>query len=457
MRLGLLVLFAAGCSFHASFDGTHYKCGAGDTCPSGQACVAGECVIASSFDAPPGTPDTPPGTPDGPVSTPDAPMAQARCGSLALLRDGFDSNSLGTTWNRWSDGGPTAQITSGHLSITIPSNGSDLGAGFESNYAYDFTGSEARATISKIADVDTILEVRDHRGAKLQMVVENGTLYAGVFGNVAMQGDRASVVYDPAVHKKWRLREASGVAYWEWSTDGLAWTELWHEADPLAPQHVIVELSADGNGPSEARFEELNVETPMPSLGLCAASSITDDFPGTSFDPQWLAWADTGASSKVANGAAVIATDGAAGEYAGFQSRHLLNLRGDTFYLDANAVAQVTNAYSAWAEMIVPGDGNTRLEIGVDGPSLNMYQRISGMGAVSSKSMTYDATAHRFWRFRADASNVYFDTSPDATTWTQRFQAGAQLDPSALQVVIGAGSYNATGAHEFHVGSVNLP
>jgi subtilisin-like proprotein convertase family protein len=47
-----LGLATGACSFAPDYEGTHYLCGAGDTCPSGYACAAGVCVAGE-----PGGPD----------------------------------------------------------------------------------------------------------------------------------------------------------------------------------------------------------------------------------------------------------------------------------------------------------------------------------------------------------------------------------------------------------------
>jgi hypothetical protein len=454
MRLApFLLSAAAACSFHASYDGTHYQCGAGDTCPSGQTCFMNVCIEANNVGPDGGLGiDAPPGTPDASSSTPDAAPAVSPCGALTALRDDFSTNRDGTYWNSWSDSATNATVTNGHLSLQISSNTGDQGAGYGSNYYYDFTNSEGRVTVTSVADVETILEVRDPNGAKLQMIDAKGQLTAREIGT-ASPGDRASVTYDPTVHKQWRLREAAGFTYWEWSTDGSSWTELWHEVDPIAPQHVLLLLAADGNGPSEARFDDLNVATVDP--GLCGSSTVMDDFPGTAFDPQWDTWNDNHTTIAVTGGGAVITTDGTSGVWAGFQTKHLLNLVGDSFYADASNVEQ-ESGFVSWLDALVPGDGTTYLEFSVEANTLYLLQTINGTN-VNQKTLTYDPVAHRYWRFRVDGTTAYWDTSPDGVTWTQRFMTTTQLDPSAVQMVFGGGEYQAVSAGTTRIGSVNVP
>lgn len=453
----VVALSAAACSFKGGFDGTHYKCGAGDTCPTGQTCVSGFCESG------PGTPDAPGSTADAPPGTPDAAMLVGKCGTLGALVDGFDTDTINTWWDPWSDGGPTTSIASSHLIIDLPggaqgSNGPWAGVG--GLYLYDFAESVAQITVGQVAGTDTLIEVRDVSGKKAQMVEESGTLYAWVSG----EGTRNSIAYDAGVHKKWRIREHAGTTYWDWSTDGSTWNELWHEADPFTGNggenvhHVRIELAAGGQqtATTDALYENVNVGLGAP--GMCGASSLTDDFNATSFAPKWDAWADTPGTITDNGSAVVMQTDGTINIWSGFQSNHLYDLRGDTYYADWSAVPQLSG-FVTWMQAMLPGSGgNTVLEFNVEGTTLQMVQSVNNTDT-DSQTLTYDPVAHRYWRFRSDAAatTVYWDTSPDGIAWTMRASAPARFDLSHVFFVHGCGEYTAVTAQSCHVGSINVP
>jgi hypothetical protein len=442
MRMALVVTTVlAGCSFHASYGGTHYECGVGGTCPSGQVCVQNVCIEGGDVDAPPGSADAPPGTPDAPPGTPDAPLGTPRCGTLDVMQDDFSTDRFGTIWDKWSDGTPTAQVTGGALVITIPANGGDIGAGYNNNFYYDFTGAQAQVTVSQVADVDTILEVRDYNGTKLQFVDERGTLYAWT----STQGDLpgGSVTYDPAVHKHWRLREDAGNAYWEWSTDGSTWNELTHETDPIKPEHVIVELSADGAGPSTAKFEEINTAV-TPPAGLCGASTLVDGFDGASFATKWSPWHDTDATIATAGSEAQSMIPNETNQYSGFDTKHLFDLRGDSIYTDSKGTSGVGN-FTSFFQLVAPIGGATMIEFARQGTALTCDVYVNNASTpLAKKDITYDATATRYWRVRVSGSTVYWDTAPDASTWTQQFSATTTgYDWSMVHVNSGMGYYGA--------------
>src|SRR5215471_4104995 len=147
MRVALLFVSAAACSFHATYEGTHYQCGAGGTCPSGQICVQNVCIEGTDVDGSLG--GDAPTAPD--AGTSDAAPLRAPCGALTALRDDFSTDRAGTIWDTWSDTGVTAAVTGGHLSISIPTNTTDKGGGYGSYYYYDFTNTEARVTVGSVA------------------------------------------------------------------------------------------------------------------------------------------------------------------------------------------------------------------------------------------------------------------------------------------------------------------
>jgi hypothetical protein len=445
----LLILVAAGgCSFRPTYDGTHYRCGDEDSCPSGQTCIANVCVPAPTPDGGSGT-----GTGNGP---PDAMQTPPGCGALDLLRDDFQTDQRGPLWTVENDGAKTV-VTGGHFGIQIPGGNGDVGATIRSNYAYDFRNAVFETTVSQVAGKDTIVEVRGVAGGKLQMVVENGQLFAGVF-DLPDQGTRAQVPYNPAQHKRWRIREYEGVVYWEWS-DGGRWTELWHEPDPFPPDHVYALLSAGGQRPAagEARFEEVNVDLPTP-MGYCAASTLSDDFGDGVLGPQWEPWSSCNGSGTVdeTGGQVVVSLDGTDDAYCGVQSTHLYDLRGDALFIDARTLPQVANAFESHAQLTAFGDGSRRLEFVEDNTTLYVAQQKDG-NQVNGANTAYDPTQDRYWRIRASGSNVIWETSPDASNWSTQMSAKAAFDLSAVRLVFGGGEYNGPIApHTIRFGGVNV-
>jgi hypothetical protein len=64
----------------------------------------------------------------------------------------------------------------------------------------------------------------------------------------------------------------------------------------------------------------------------------------------------------------------------------------------------------------------------------------------TDSSLTYDATAHRWWRMTEASGDIIFATSPDGTTWTTRRTASAHgMDMTGVRVLLGAGRNTGVG------------
>jgi hypothetical protein len=383
----------------------------------------------------------------------DGAVSTLRCGTLLSLHDTFDAAT--PWWSAWTDGGPSAALQAGDLAITIPAGTADLWAGFASNFRYDFTESAVEVEVKQVGGVDTVLEVRGPNNEKDQLLVESGVLYAAVL-NTADAGTKAMMPYDAAAQRWWRLRETAGTSYWEYSADGTTWNELWHQADAFAPDDVSVELSAGGeqaSGAQTARFGSVNVN--QPTANACGADTLVDDFSGTAFGPKMFSWNDTGTTVTRSGGDVVISTNGATNLYAGVEATHLYDLREHAIYVDAKTIAQAS-PFISFFQLLLPDGNQTLFEISVDGSTLNTLERINGTNT-SYMGTPYDPVAQRYWRMRAASNVVYFETSPDAMTWTQRYMTAAQFDLSALIVSAGAGEYGAVAAHSSTFGGINTP
>jgi len=446
--LAMMLAPAAACSFHSGY-GTGYQCGVGDTCPTGQTCVAGYCQLAAPPD----------GGPDGGGGGPDAGTPTARCGTLALLRDDFEAASIDSIWYPWHDTGVTVTQTGGYASIQLPAGTADNWGGLGS-FFYDLTDSEVQTTVSQVGGVDTVLEVRNPDDYKLQMVVENGQLNAGVY-NIPGGGTRASVTYDPQVHSHWRIREQAGTVHWEWSTDGATWTELWSEADPFSPIHAQVQLAAGGllADVSEARFDEVNTLVPTPAAGFCTIDDLVDGFDHGSLAPVWSWWNDSPSTIAEAGSQVVMTfpTSSKASVWAGFDANHLFDVSDGAVYVDVTDAPQVA-LFVTYFDLYARGNTKNRLEFNLEGDQLQLVQFVAN-SAVSQLATTYDPAKHRYWRVRGGGGKVYFDVSADAQSWNTLLEATAQVDLGAMAVEVGAGYYsNGPGVAEtVTLGGVSTP
>lgn len=110
--------------------------------------------------------------------------------------------------------------------------------------------------------------------------------------------------------------------------------------------------------------------------------------------------------------------------------------------------------------LLIRYDRHNYVEISY-GPNgqFNAYSSIDS--SITTTAMpAYDATAHAYWRIRndGDTSNIFFDTSPDGSTWTQQGFVPFQWDITQVTVSIFAGfTGEETPGNLAYVSHVNQP
>jgi hypothetical protein len=152
----------------------------------------------------------------------------------------------------------------------------------------------------------------------------------------------------------------------------------------------------------------------MPSL-----STLTDNFNDSTIGANW--GNSYGGVSESGGKAHVPCGNG----YAGYQTAYSWTLAGATFYVAVTTVPAASTATEAYASVFVnhPDIGTNGTRIGFIINTVTGQLRCKndvGYFDAGSVDITYNATDHKFLRLREDGTNVYWDTSPDGTTWTNR-------------------------------------
>jgi hypothetical protein len=124
--------------------------------------------------------------------------------------------------------------------------------------------------------------------------------------------------------------------------------------------------------------------------------------------------------------------------YAGLDTTKTFDFTGGTTQLEVPEVVGATNAENY---MIVFLNNQNFYAIGYDGGRMHYYRREAGVDTASTEA--YSSTAHRFWRLgHATATNeIYFSTSPDATTWNEHYRLPVTVPITAVKFELAAGSY----------------
>ncbi|MFF0166810.1 hypothetical protein [Streptomyces prasinus] len=150
----------------------------------------------------------------------------------------------------------------------------------------------------------------------------------------------------------------------------------------------------------------------MPSL-----STLVDNFNAATLGPVW--GNSYGGTAVVGGRARVPCTL----DYAGCQTAYAWTLAGASFFVQVPVVPNPGGATAeAYCAVTVQGSvEGTRVGFIINTVS-GLIRCVSETGYWDDAAveLTYAPVAHLFLRLREDGTNLYWDTSPDGTTWTNR-------------------------------------
>ncbi|MEV5414723.1 hypothetical protein [Streptomyces albogriseolus] len=150
----------------------------------------------------------------------------------------------------------------------------------------------------------------------------------------------------------------------------------------------------------------------MPSL-----STLVDNFNDGVIGPNW---GDSYGGATETGGRARVPL--VAGAYAGYQTGRAWTLAGASIYLKLVTRPAASTGTDVSANFLVTS--------ATAGTSIGFkYNAVTGKLRLQSNvdyydpaaiELTYDAVNHLWLRLREDGTNVYWDTSPNGSTWTNR-------------------------------------
>src|SRR5205085_7427891 len=83
---------------------------------------------------------------------------------------------------------------------------------------------------------------------------------------------------------------------------------------------------------------------------------------------------------------------------------------------------------------------NNYVQFVIENGNIYYQKRVNGTQTTLG-SLPYSASEHRFFGIRATATNVYWETSANGTSWTQRASDGAVINFQYVRVSLTGGSY----------------
>lgn len=181
-------------------------------------------------------------------------------GSTATLADDFTDGVKGDAWFSFGTGVSEAPT---YLELTVASGGANY-KGYETSSYYDFTGQSVSAQLLNAGnqalvslEVYPVFVYKDANNSLFWMVsggfIRAYKKVAGVLTQIS------SAAYNAGVHRYFRIREASGTTYWDYSTNGYNWTNLTSAANPITITSVDFQLQA-GVYASEASSTVIQID-----------------------------------------------------------------------------------------------------------------------------------------------------------------------------------------------------
>jgi hypothetical protein len=354
------------------------------------------------------------------------------------LQDTFGGASIDTSrWTVKLQSYGSASESGGTLNLVPNANTGSSLIIVSSASTWSLAGSqvavEASSVPSTAGSVDVQFSLLIDNKNYLQWYCESGFLYAfWAKGGVLTQVARLD--YSAAAHAWWRIRESAGTVYWETSADGAVYsaqgtvaTSTLFAISSLQAKFVLETYGAGLANPGQASFANFNV---APS-GIQPVASLVDPFDGTSLASAWAVKIQTQGSVSESGGSLNLAPD----PYAGSSQLMVTTARpyslgGAAAQVQARTVVSAGGGVNNSFAMRI--DGSNNLQWWFESGTLYAFYAVNGVRTTAAQ-LTYDPVQHAWWRIREASGTVYWDTSPDGTSWTTRGSvAGSSLFSLAM-------------------------
>jgi hypothetical protein len=145
--------------------------------------------------------------------------------------------------------------------------------------------------------------------------------------------------------------------------------------------------------------------------------------------------------------------------YAGLKSGSVYTLTGSgiTMRLHAPTPGGATTAAASCLVLTSTGGTDAGFIVDTAQTALGLYLR-EGYADGNAVFLTYSSADHAWLRFREDAGTLYWDTSPDGTTWTNQRTATTPAWAADTNLAFLIEGHRDAGTNDFvEVESVNVP
>jgi hypothetical protein len=169
------------------------------------------------------------------------------------------------------------------------------------------------------------------------------------------------------------------------------------------------------------------------------AKNLIESFNSETFGGRWINW----------GGAQCVATDGklkidttTSANYYGIDSQERLDLTGSELVIEVLDVGNQSLASLEVNPIDLLLDTDNHLLWLITNGDLGAYKKVAGTLSLVA-SVTYNATDHRWLRIRESGGTIYWDASPDRSTWTQIGSLATPFAITSLLLTISIGTWQA--------------
>lgn len=214
--------------------------------------------------------------------------------------------------------------------------------------------------------------------------------------------------------------------------------------------------SAYTNTASAAALDDDTPPPPPPPPAPPVIATLTDAFAGTALNLSL--WTPRSAHAIAVDDGLQLTIAPNSIENVALMSSEAYRFQGSSFQVEIEQYAGGSASVGTYAAVTDAGELSYVIFNAHNG-RLTAWRRWNGQTPVQVGSITLNPTAHRYLRLREAAGRVYYETSPDGTTWTTRWNiAHSFSDLDSLHGMIGVQSWGSPGNNPVPglIGSVGI-
>jgi hypothetical protein len=188
---------------------------------------------------------------------------------------------------------------------------------------------------------------------------------------------------------------------------------------------------------------------------------LADDFTNGVIDSLWTtAFTVSGSATRAETGGQFVVTlpSSTAGTHqAGIQSAANYDLTSDQVTINVGTMVSTSVAATAALTLFDNADPTYWVRIAQLSGNLNFQKSVAGVISTTGTAVTWNASTHKYWRIREFTGTIYFDTSSNGTSWTNRgsVTTGSSFVPTAVLVRVDAVCGNVASPGQFKIDELN--